>query len=389
MNGRARLVAVFTAAVLGAGGMFGTASAGAIQPPPTFVTHTTDSSSSSWIDITGLDLHDGMLYQVGATYYFVGTEYGCGFAWQQTNTPWCGFGVAVAPSLTGPWSAPAGCTTPGSVNTCLLFPPTSTDPETGATWAAECGGTGAGCFVPRMIQRSGWGYNDGTWILWWSDPREADRGENSYWAMGCNGPAGPCGVTAGAPFGSTHKVAASICTGNGDASFFPDNSGHMVMVCTTLDQQLDEEQLDEWGVDGNGVGSTDLAGLTNVESSGVYQDPGTGTWILTYSDPNCGYCQGDGTGYATAASPLGPWAAPANPGWGGPAGGRRDLSATSCGGQPDTVITLAGQPYEKIDLWLGTANETGANTHLEPLTYRAAANTPGQPWQPFAPWSCS
>lgn len=384
-----RLATALTVAIVAAAGMLTAGSAGAIQPPPTYVTHSTAAASSP-VDITGLDLHDGDLYEANGEFVDIGTEYGCGFAWQQTNTPWCGFGVAVAPTPTGPWSAPAGCTTPGSANTCLLFPPTSTDPETGTTWASECGTQGDGCFVPRMIQRSGWGANDGVWILWFTDPRDTrQRAESAYWVMGCNSPAGPCGASAGAPYGSTYKPQMQICTGNGDASFAPDGAGHMDMTCTLSNQTLADEQLDQWGANGTGTGATNLAGLSDVESSGVYQDPATGTWILTYSDRNCGYCEGDGTGYATASSPLGPWTAPANPGWGGPAGGRRDLSATSCGGQPDTVVVLGSQPYEKVDLWLGAANETAANTHLEPLTYRAPANTPGQPWQPFTPWGCS
>lgn len=108
---------------------------------------------------------------------------------------------------------------------------------------------------------------------------------------------------------------------------------------------------------------------------------------MTYSDPNCGYCSGTGTGYATASNPMGPWTAPANSGVAAPATGRRDLSATSCGGQPRTVSIVDGQPYEHIDDWYGSTNETNAGLHYEPLVYLPSAGT--APWQPFHPWSCS
>jgi len=329
------------------------------------------------VDVTGVDLHDGMVTQVGAVTYLYGTEYGCGFTWGQHNTPWCGFGVATSTDLVH-WTTPV-----------LLVKPTDTDPWTGTTWQVECGGTGAGCFNPRMIQRTGWGPNDGVWILWFNAPADYNRSfANAYYAMGCNGPAGPCGQNAGPPFGSTHKPSLALCGGNGDLALVPQVGAPPVLLCTNADQTLSEEQLSVWGTDGVGTGATHLAGLGNVESPGAYRDS-SGTWILTYSDPNCGYCTGDGTGYATAPTVTGPWTAPAATGVAPPATGRRDLSATSCGGQPRTVSVINGQPYEGIDLWTGSLNEPGAGLHYEPLTYTATGGAPGTVWQPFTPWPCT
>jgi hypothetical protein len=354
-----------------------TSSTVAAAPTATPVVGSPASTVAPAVTITGVDLHDGMILQSAGTYYLYGTEYGCGFQWRVGGTPWCGYGVSTASSLAGPWSTPQ-----------LLFSPSAVDPYTGMTWAAEAGASGHGMFVPRMVQRSGWGANDGTFILYFPDIYlNASAGTTSYIAMGCNGPTGPCGYSA--PSGSVHKIAMHNCTGDGDASFVPDGQGHLDMICTTNSQTLAEDQLDEWGTTTTGAGSTNVAGLTAVESSGVYQDPTTSTWIMTYSDPNCGYCSGDPTGYATASNPLGPWTTPANTGWGAPSGGRRDISATSCGGQPDTVSVLDGQPYELVDLWYGAANETNAGLHLEPLNYRNPSATQGGLWQPFAPWSCS
>ena len=107
------------------------------------------ATSASSFTLTSIDLHDGMVVQAGGTYYLYGSMYGCGYTWLVSGTPWCGFGVSTAPSMTGPWSTPT-----------LLFDPNQTDPFTGTSWQTECGGTGAGCFNPRMIQRT-WGPADG------------------------------------------------------------------------------------------------------------------------------------------------------------------------------------------------------------------------------------
>ncbi len=77
--------------------------------------------------------------------------------------------------------------------------------------------------------------------------------------------------------------------------------------------------------------------------------------MLTYSDPNCGYCAGTGTGYATASVVGGAWTR------------RGSLSALSCGGQPRDVDLIDGHVYEQIDQWYGDLNETRANTVLAPL----------------------
>lgn len=329
------------------------------------------------VDIQGVDLHDGMINQVGGTYYLYGTEYACRFMWLQHNTPWCGFGVSTSTSLSGPWTPPV-----------LLFDPSAVDPWTGTTWIVECGSTGAGCFNPRMIQRSGWGANDGVWLLWFNAPADYTRtSANAYYVMGCNGPSGPCGYVA--PSGSVHKPSLTICGGNGDIGFAQPVGAAPYLLCTNANQSLSEEQLSFWGADGTGAGATNLAGLAAAESPGAYLDAGTNLWILTYSDPNCGFCSGDGAGYAVSSTPHGPWTAPPNLGFGAPATGRRDLSGSSCGGQGRTVSVLAGQAYEGIDLWTGAANETVAGLHFEPLIFRGNSAPPGTLWQPFAPWQCT
>lgn len=329
------------------------------------------------ITLTGLDAHDGTVYQDGSTFYLVGTRYGCGFHWTVANTPFCGFGVWTASGLAGPWTFVRN-----------LFDPGSMDSWNGHTWTWTCGSNGAGCFNPRMVQRG-----DGVWVLWFNAPGDWTRtGANAYYAMGCNGPAGPCGDTAGPPHGSTHKPSLSVCHDNGDFSIFTDQATAYI-VCTMADQTLRIEQLDIWWANGIGVG-VNVAGLTAVEAPGVWRNS-DGYWLMTYSDPNCGYCSGDGTGYAYASSPLWPWTAPANTGFSADPRGRRLVSGTSCGGQPRSVFVIGGQPFEWIDLWQGAtdpANQTNAGIRIEPLTVAGPYTHPsdGTVWTgAIAPFQCA
>lgn len=333
------------------------------------------------VTISGLDLHDGTIVQDGGLFYLYGTRYGCGFQWGIQGTPWCGFGVSTATSLNGPWSSPT-----------LLFNPDDVSPYSQTSFRTLCGSQGgAGCFNPRMVKRSGWGPNDGAWILWFNAPADFARtGANAYYALGCNGPAGPCGAAAGPPFGSTGKPSLWSCHDNGDFSIVRDDPQPPMMLCTMRDQTLGAERISYWGASGEPGQPVrhNLAAATRAESPGAYRDA-NGAWILTFNELNCGYCSGAPTSYATATAVDGTWTSPANvnTAWGAVPLGRRGISATSCGGQSRTVTVLDGQPYQVIDLWTGQRNQTGAKVHLEPLIYRG--NTPlGEPWQPFRPWAC-
>jgi hypothetical protein len=335
----------------------------------------------SSVTIAGLDLHDGTIVKDGNQYILVGTRYGCGFQWSVPGTPWCGFGVSTAPALTGPWSTPR-----------LLFDPADISPYSKTSFRSLCGQYGAGCFNPRLIQRTGWGPNDGAWILWFNAPADYSRtGANAYYAMGCNGATGPCGAAAGLPYGSTGKPSLWSCHDNGDFSIVPDLPRPPMMLCTMKDQTLASERISFWGASGEapGMGRQNLAGATKAEAPGAYRDPVTGTWLMTWNELNCGYCAGAPTSYATATAIDGAFTSPpnSNVAWGATPLGRRGLSATSCGGQARTVTVLDGQAWQAIDLWGPGGNQVGATVHLEPLTYRGPAPF-GQPHQPFAPWTC-
>jgi hypothetical protein len=331
------------------------------------------------VTIAGLDLHDGTIVKDGNQYVLVGTRYGCGFQWGAAGTPWCGFGVSTAPTLTGPWSTPQP-----------LFNPADTSPYSGTSFRALCGQYGAGCFNPRLVQRTGWGPDDGAWILWFNAPADYQRaGANAYYSMGCASAAGPCGVAGGA-YASVTKPSLWSCTGNGDFSLVRDDPRPPMMLCTMPDQTLASERLSFWGATGErGTGRQKLAAAVKAEAPGAYRDPATGAWLMTWNEFNCGYCSGSPTSYATSTAIDGAFTSPpnSNTAWGATPLGRRGLSATSCGGQARTVTVLDGQAWQVIDLWGPGGNQAGAAVHLEPLTYRGAAPF-GQPHQPFAPFTC-
>jgi hypothetical protein len=212
---------------------------------------------------------------------------------------------------------------------------------------------------------------------------------HAYWLMGCNGPAGPCGAGAGGPHGSTYKPRLTQCAGeNGDFAIVPEGGTGAAIICS-YGGTLAVERLDWNWANGTGQGSTALAGLSGVEGVGAWQDTATGTWVMTYSE-RCGYCAGTPSGYATAPSLTGPWAAPGNVGWSAPPGGRRDMSL-GCGGQARTVSVVNGIPYQGADMWQGTRNETNADVLLSPLSYAPTTGSPGDGhrWIPPVSYPCS
>jgi hypothetical protein len=338
-----------------------------------------DEPPPSAFTINGLDLHDAQIVQDGDQYVMVGSMYGCGYSWYTPGTTWCGFGASTATDPRGPWSTPT-----------LLFPTNSIDPSTGYTWQQVCGTqTGQGCFNPRLIQRTGWGSNDGVWILYFNSPRQYSLGApHAYNSMGCNAPTGPCGPTAGTPHGSYTKPNLPICAGaNGDLGVIQSAapSGRPAIICTRAGTTgLSIQELNWWGTGGTSTGVAKVAGIEDVEGPGGWWDEATQQYVLTYSDQGCGYCAGTPIGYATSPSLYSGWTAPGNVGWGAPLYGRRIFNGNSCGGQPRTVTVLDGQPWQIIDLWIGQRNETAADTHLVPLAYTPTTGTPGdgQIWRP-------
>lgn len=344
------------------------------------------------VDLVGLDAHDGTIYRDGDDLWMVGTRYGCGYQWQGgPNYPFCGFGLWHSTVATGlsSWSYQG-----------LLFDPVGINTVRGETWNITCNYGGNGCFNPRLTKR-----HDGVWLLYFNAPAETLRGQSAgYYLMGCNAPApGACGAAAGAPHGSTYRMPMGACRMGGDFTIV--NDGPTAYIACS-GGTITVEQLDVWWA--NGIATTtfgavrSIAYLTNVESPGVWKDPTTGMWVMSFSDPQCGYCSGTGTGYivaqagltdtSPATGPLGVWLGPTNVGYGQPINGRRLVSGSSCGGQPRTVFVIDGQPWQWIDTWNGQLNETSAGVRLEPLVRTGAqwrAPADGSTWPgAFTPFGC-
>jgi len=332
---------------------------------PSAATRSKTVHAAAPITIRGLDLHDGQIIEQGGTYYFYGTMYApdgtdsnctAPFVWRDPSSQWCGFGVSTARALAGPWSAPT-----------VLVSNTTEDFAIDNTFESACMGNdgafalpnGEGCFEPRMYRQT-WG--DDQWTLWFNVPNdETNHGETGIFRMGCAGPAGPC-----RPQDWDIPVFRGGCADEATGLQVVTHGNNAVLFCATISQTLAETQLGGGSV----ASASDLGGLTSVEAPGAYYDHDLKAWVLTYSDPNCGYCAGTGTGFAThgSASLTGDdaWAVQASTTTSGT--GRLDTSTTGCGGQPGGVDMLGDRAYEQVDLWAGTSwGEAASPTRLEPL----------------------
>lgn len=175
-------------------------------------------------------------------------------------------------------------------------------------------------------------------------------------------PAGPF-TEAPVPALAVNNDAPAGGVNNGDHDVFADTDGTAFLAYTDWRSNGDlvVERLS--GDYRTGTGHHTRLGQQQTEAPALFKRGGV--YYLTYSDPNCGYCAGTGTSYRTAASPLGPWSAPAK------------ISADSCGGQPafvSAIPTTSGTTYLYAgDLWNNAQrNEALANYFWAPLTFTAA-----------------
>lgn len=281
-----------------------------------------------------VDAHDGEIALFGGTYYLYGTSYDCGFAWQATSSPFCGFKVYTSPDLVH-WT-----------DRGRLFDATG-------VWQTRCNGATYGCFRPHV------GYDAATrkYVLW------VNVYDNSvgFRVLTSANPAGPF-TEAPVPTLAVNNNAPAGGVNNGDHDVFVDTDGTAYLAYT------------DWRAGGDivverlaanyltGTGAYTRLGQSQTEAPALFKR--NGVYYLTYSDPNCGYCAGTGTSYRTAANPLGPWSAPVK------------ISQDSCGGQPAFVSALpttSGTAYVYAsDLWNnGQRNEALANYYWAPLEFTA------------------
>ena len=283
-------------------------------------------------DGNAVDAHDGMIALFNGTYYLYGTAYNCGFTWQTTGTPFCGFKVYSSTDLVH-WT-----------DRGLLFDPT------GSVWQTRCNGSTYGCFRPHVIYDA----STGMYVLW------VNVYDNSvgYRVFTSSSPTGPFTEQA-VPTLAVNNTAPAGGVNNGDETVFTDDNGTAYIVYTDWRSggDLVVEQLNS--SDLSGTGTYTRLGQSSTEAPSLFKR--NGVYYLTYSDPNCGYCSGTGTSYRTASSPLGPWSASTN------------ITTNSCGGQPSFVSaipTTTGTAYlYASDLWDGAHNEALANYYWAPLSF--------------------
>ncbi|WP_052698033.1 family 43 glycosylhydrolase [Luteibacter yeojuensis] len=290
-----------------------------------------------------IDAHDGDLQYFNGRYYLYGTQYGCGYQWNQKGTPFCGFRVYSSADL-AQWHDEGA-----------LF-----DAATPA-WQARCDGGTYGCYRPHVV------YNARTqrYVLW-INSYDVGVGYHVFTARTPTGPFNEVAlprlaVNAGLPPGLNH----------GDHDVFVDDDGTAYLAYTDWRRKGDivVEKLD--GAYTSGSGAFVRLGLTATEAPSLFRRGGR--YYLTFSDPNCGYCA-TGTSYMRASSPLGPWS------------GRAKISKDSCGGQPADVATLPGKGAAvylyQSDRWDHAERNEGLATHYqEPLRFDEAGG--------IAPLACA
>jgi hypothetical protein len=301
-----------------------------------------------------IDAHDGEIQHFGNRYYLYGTEYGCGFRWNDKKSPFCGF-VAYSSSDLAHWHAEG-----------KLF-----DAST-PTWQRRCNGSTYGCFRPHVVLNA----RTKQYVLWIN----SYDGSVGYHVFTSPKPTGPF-VEAALPKLAINRTQPPGLN-HGDHDVFVDSDGTAYLAYTDWRRKGDLviEKLDASYL--SGTGEFARVGLKATEAPSLFRRGDT--YYLTFSDPNCGYCA-TGTSYLHASSPLGPWV-------GKPAATDEEklhrglrLSDTSCGGQPADVATLPGKGgtvyLYQSDRWdNGNPNETHATHYWEPLRFDAGGA--------IAPLSC-
>jgi len=210
-------------------------------------------------DGNAVDAHDGAIQRFGDTYYLYGTSYDCGYQWNNNST-FCGFKVYSSPDL-------AHWTDRGHV-----------------VEGRDC----KYCFRPHAV------YNraTGKYVLWVNDQEAADK----FRVYTADRPTGPF-TEQPVP----DLPAGTSCTA--DLDVFTDDDGTGYLVCSNAGWHIAVIQLTPDYL--RAAGPYEVTGVTRVEAPSIFKRHGT--YYLTMSDPNCGYCTGTGTSYLTAKSPLGPW----------------------------------------------------------------------------------
>lgn len=309
-----------------------------VQTTSTLVNFRGNGSQAPRVDTAGkrIDAHDGEIAYFDGTFYLYGTSYGCGYVWQKPGSTFCGFKVYSSKDLVR-WT-----------DRGFLF-----NAHT-PLWQSRCNGSTYGCFRPHVIYNK----KDKLYVLWINvyDNRVG------YRVFTSPSPVGPFTEVA-EPTLAMNTDAPEKGVNNGDEALFVDNDGAAYLAYTDwrLGGAIMVEKLNASYTSGTGEHvkvtqkSTEAPALMRRDQ----------TYYLLYSDPNCGFCEGTGTSYKSARSPMGPWSDAVK------------ISNKSCGGQPSFVATIKLGSQEVFlygsDLWIDRpqANEALANFYWAPLSFAA------------------
>lgn len=280
------------------------------------VTVVNGTTASPWIKFdaagNGLDAHDGEIIQSGASYYFYGTSYDCGYIrWSNPVTPFCGFVVYRSPDLRH-WTLAGAAHDSVTGAGGYLFDPHGTSPT---DWQGICNSRTNSCYRPHVLHDSA----TGRWVLWVNTYDVTDGVQRGYHVLTSTSRVGPFTEAVNS---SGHAVVPKLFypTG-GDFDLFTDNdkshSGYIVytvrkdpLLGKNYGYELVIERLNSSDTSGSGAYTT--LDTSHTESPSMFKRGRT--YYITMSDPNCAYCgsrdgKGRGTGatYLQATSPLGPW----------------------------------------------------------------------------------
>ncbi|TDD58984.1 hypothetical protein E1263_17010 [Kribbella antibiotica] len=343
MNRRRIFALVAVIGVLAAGALPSAASA---RPGGTTTIINGDASGPTVRFVPGgdaVDAHDGEIQKFGSRYYLYGTSYGCGYEWNRPGTPFCGFKSYSSTDLRN-WTDDG-----------FLFDGTT------AAWQQRCNGSTYGCYRPHVLHNAA----TGKYVLWINS---YDVGVG-YHVFTASSPTGPFTEQAVPKLAVNNDIPPGV--NNGDHDLFRDDDGTAYLAYTDWRAGGDiiVEKLD--ASYRTGTGQHVRLGVRSTEAPSMFKRDGS--YYLTLSDPNCGYCT-TGTSYFRATSPLGPWqGSTADAPW------RLQNQALAVNGG-GVGLSKTGAGWQDYDLsFRATPVQTGSYGQAG-WTFRATSTTTGYVW---------
>lgn len=328
----------------------------AVTTPTQTITNGAFTNQTVTYDTNGnrVDAHDGHIYFFAGKYYWYGTSYQCGFAYNISTSNYCGVKIYESTDLTH-WQ----------YDGFALNPSTNQ-----AYWNSNCGGSTFGCYRPKVAYNAA----TGKYVMWVNQ------------SMGTMGP-GYIVLTSSTPNGTftfqSHQTMTynrCLTPGNlsfGDEDLFVDTDGTAYLAYTSISNSscAGYDSLSDHNIAIEKLNSTYTASAGTYT---VFNRPGEAieapamfkrgnTYYMLYSSPACPYCNTAGTSYATSSSAVGPYTY------------RGNITPWQLGGQPSGVTPIAANGSVEylftLDRWnqVGSSwsntNQYNANYFFAPLSF--------------------